>query len=341
MHVLVTGGTGYVGSHTVAAVRAEGHTVRVLARGRDRVFPALRPLGIDTGQVEVAIGDVCDLPSVEEAVRGCDAVVHAGGVQSGDSRVALRAGEVNVRGTANVLGAARRAGADPIVHVSSVAALLPGRERPLRESSLLGESRCATVAAKIEAERIARRMQDEGAPVVITYPGAVFGPHDPHFGDNTHYVSWILKGLVPFLPTGGIPVVDVRDVATVHARILEAGRGPRRYLATAEYLEFRDLARRLERLRGRLIPRVVLPVETLLPVACVTDRLQRLLSFRLPIDHESLWMLCCRATCDNGHARASLGVWFRAVDVTLADTVRWLRARGIVSARQAGALAAA
>ena len=61
---------------------------------------------------------------------------------------------------------------------------------------------------------------------MITYPGAVYGPHDPHLGDGLRRLRTILKGHYPIAPSGGYSIVDVRDVAKVHAAVLEPGRGP-------------------------------------------------------------------------------------------------------------------
>ena len=76
------------------------------------------------------VGDVADAAAVKQAVRGCEAVVHAGSVYCFDSRDAGRIRQVNVRGTDLVLGTAHRAGLDPIVYVSSIVALLPPTARP-------------------------------------------------------------------------------------------------------------------------------------------------------------------------------------------------------------------
>jgi dihydroflavonol-4-reductase len=123
MRVLVTGGTGYVGSHTVAALVEAGHEVRLLVRARERVAPAVAPLGLRPSDLDTIVGDVTDPAAVEEAVRGCEAVVHAGSAFSLESRDARRIRQLNVRGTDLVLGAAHRAGLDPIVYVSSIVAL--------------------------------------------------------------------------------------------------------------------------------------------------------------------------------------------------------------------------
>ena len=113
MRVLVTGGTGFVGSHTVAALVEGGHEVRLLVRAVQRVAPALVPLGLQAANLDTMVGDVTDAAAVDQAVRGCEAVVHAGSVYSFDSRDAGRIRQVNVRGTDLVLGTAHRAGLDP------------------------------------------------------------------------------------------------------------------------------------------------------------------------------------------------------------------------------------
>jgi dihydroflavonol-4-reductase len=104
MRVLVAGGTGFVGSHTVAALVEGGHQVRLLVRDRQRVIPALAPLGLQAADLDTVVGDVTDPAAVQGAVRGCEAVVHAASVYSLDSRDAGRIRQVNVRGTDVVLG---------------------------------------------------------------------------------------------------------------------------------------------------------------------------------------------------------------------------------------------
>src|SRR5262245_32486588 len=126
MHVVVTGGTGYLGSHAVAALTSAGHRVRVLARSPDRISAALEPHGIDG--VETVSGDVTDPVAVGRALAGADAVLHAASVFSMDTRRADEMRSVNVRGTEVVLGTARRLGLDPLVYVSSELALLPPAE---------------------------------------------------------------------------------------------------------------------------------------------------------------------------------------------------------------------
>ena len=114
--MLVTGATGYVGSHAAAAVVRSGHDVRALVRSPERVSTSLGPLGVSVP--DVAVGDITNAASIEAALTGCDAVVHAASVYSLDPRDAPVIAATNVRGTETVLGVAQRAGIDPIVYVS-------------------------------------------------------------------------------------------------------------------------------------------------------------------------------------------------------------------------------
>jgi dihydroflavonol-4-reductase len=169
MRVLITGGTGFVGSHTVAAVVRAGHEVRLFVRRPERVSAALAPFGIH--EADPVTGDVLDRASVQAAVEGCDAIINAAAVYSLDPGEAKTALATNARAAEIVLEAAAEARLDPIVHVSSYVALLPSRHA-LGPNSPIGIGAPAYPRSKAQAELIARRHQAEGAPVVTTYPGS-------------------------------------------------------------------------------------------------------------------------------------------------------------------------
>ena len=136
MRVLVTGGTGYVGCHTVAALAGQGHQVRLLVRARDRIAPALDPLGV--AGADVVVGDVTSAAAVEQAVPGCDAVVHVASVFSLDPRRAAVMQQANPAGAETVLGAAQRHGLDPVVYVSTMGVFVPVTTARLDAGTPLG-----------------------------------------------------------------------------------------------------------------------------------------------------------------------------------------------------------
>jgi dihydroflavonol-4-reductase len=339
MLVAITGGTGFVGAHTVAALLRAGHRVRLLVRSEAAVEPALRPLGLDPAAVDVAVADVTEAAAVRAGLRGAEAVVHAASVFSFDSRDRRRITAVNAHGTQVVLDAAVAAGAARIVHVSSVGALMPSRRRPLGPDSPVRAPREVYFASKAAADAIARRHQDAGAPVVISYPPALLGPHDPHVGDQATRLRNTLRGLMPLWPLGGYPAGDVRDTAALHAALVSAPAGPGRFFGPNEYLSTRAYLATLRRVTGRALPTGFLPSWSMFPVGLLTGLLQRVWFFHIPAEYGAVYTCWC-ATRVAEDASAPLGIRPRPFAETLADTVRWLHRKGLLSDRQAGALAA-
>jgi dihydroflavonol-4-reductase len=331
--VLVTGGTGYVGSHAVAALTEAGHRVRVLARTPDGVTAALAPLGV--AGVETSVGDVTDPVAVERALKGCEAVLHAASVFSLDPRRGDEMRAVNVRGTDTVLGAAHRLGLDPIVHVSSELALLPpAKGQVLTPDSSVTQPSWPYSRSKADSELVARRYQDAGAPVVSVMPAGVWGPHDPHFGEGVTLATNVLKRRVPVVPPGGMHIADVRDVAAALAAVMEPGRGQRRYLIGGHYISMAEIIRTLADLAGRRLPFVTLPSWFLAAFGRAADIVQRRVRTRLPWTGEGLWVLNCAARCDDSRARAELAVEPRPMRETFADTIGWLVEVGHLSRRE-------
>jgi dihydroflavonol-4-reductase len=338
MLVSVTGGTGFVGAHSVAAMLAQGHRVRLLVRDESTVDAALAPLGIDASGVETVTGDVLDETSVARLVRGADAVLHAASVFSFDSRRYARMRRTNARGTEVVLDAAVRAGADPVIHVSTVGALFPSGGRPLRVDSPVGSPTETYLATKAAAETIARRHQAGGAPVVITYPPALLGPYDPKLGDQLTRVRNVLRGRMPMWPRGGLPLGDVRDTALLHARLLSAGRdGADRYFGPGRYVTTRELVEALRAVTGRALPTAFLPARLMLPAARLASLLQRVWPWHLPAEYGAVYTIACDERV--GVAAPALGIEPRTLEDTVRCTVRWLHHTGRISAGQAGTIA--
>jgi dihydroflavonol-4-reductase len=328
MRILVTGGTGFVGSHSVAALLAAGHEVRLLARSPERVPGTLAEVGADAGGVDVVRGDVLDAASVARALEGVEAVLHAASVFTYDIR---RSGEVrraNDVGTRNVLQASVERGLDPVVHVSSLAALYrrDATTQRFHEQAPSGDSPFLYTGSKAEQERTARRLQDDGAPLVTTYPGAVFGPHDPYDGESSQLVRNLARGRGRLSPGGDVAAVDVRDVAALHARLFKPDLGPRRFLI-GQVLPIAALTRMTLELVDRSTQVVTLPNRVVRTTGRLCDWLQPRIRARLPISYEEAWYAVSRVEMDMSGTTA-LGVTCRPIKTTLADQIAWQRAAG-------------
>ena len=326
MRVLVTGGTGFVGAHTVQALVAAGHPVKLLVRDPARIGPALGPLGVSG--LDFVTGDVTDADAVAHGLEGCEAVIHCASVYSNDPRRTREIAATNLAGARTVLGQAAERGLDPIVHVSSIVALLPAPEGVIREDGPVGRGAPPYATSKQEQERYARQLQDSGAPVVITYPGSVWGPFDPYDGESTMVARNFKRGMVPFVPSGRLPVVDVRDVAAAHAPVLEPGKGPPPYVLGGEAVQLSRLVKGVCSEAGVRRPRIPIPRAAAYMGGRLTAPLQRVVPFRLPIDPSSTWVVRFNARADNSRAEQELGVTFRPLEETLRDQVAWQKAAG-------------
>ena len=337
MRVLVTGGTGYLGSHIVGALWREGHDVRVLARSPERVAPALAPFGIDAAEVEATVGDVLDRASMDAAVDGVDAMVNVANVYSLDIRDAERMHRVNRTGTEVALTAAVERGLSPIVHVSSYVALLPSSV-PLTWASPTGNPEGAYLASKADSERIAFRLRKQGAPVVVTNPGALFGPYDPHGGGSTRFIRDRLVGRTAFSAPGSVPAVDVRDVARAHIRLVAYGTDQARFLMMGRRLALVERDAILRRVTGRRLPAVPVPKAAMPSAGRVADALQRR-GIDLGFSSMGTYTALQEPPVDDRDTQEALGVRWRPLEDTCADMVAWLHAAGRIKAKQAGALA--
>jgi nucleoside-diphosphate-sugar epimerase len=325
MIVCVTGGTGFVGAHSAAEIVRRGHRVRLLARDRARVARALDPLGVDPAAVDVVVGDVTDPGAVAEAVRGAGAVLHAAAVYSFDSRDREALRRTNVRGTELVLDAARRAGAGRIVHVSSVGALFPSAAGTIGPWSPVGKPREAYLASKAAADEIARRHQDEGAPVLISYPPALLGPHDPHLGDQNARLRDLVRGLMPIWPRGGLPLGDVRDTATLHADLVtgDSFQGTR-FFGPGTFLSTKDYVATVRAATGRALPVVFLPARAMFPIGHLADLAQRVWRWHIPAEYGALYVCAVAVPVAAGAVTAPS----RPFEETVRDTLRWLHETG-------------
>lgn len=336
--VLVTGGTGFLGSHIVAALLEEGRAVRVLARSPERVPPALEPLGWTTNDVEVVQGDVLDGAEVlASSMDGVDGLLHAANVYSLNQVDTARMREVNVEGTREVLQTAVERGLSPIVHVSSYVALLPC-EAPMTSATSTGDPQGPYLASKAEAERLALAFADEGADIVVTNPGMILGPHDPHLGDSAEILRSVLSGPVSVHAAGIFPVVDVRDLGVAHARILAVDRPDRRYLLAGRTLTlaaFLDMAREIT---GRRLPAVRAPEPLLRVAGRLADAAQRR-GMDPGFSSMNLYVVKHAVPVDGHPEQAALVVRWRPVEETLEDTIAWSYEAGHLSERHAGRVA--
>ena len=236
MQLLVTGGTGVVGTATVSALLNRGHMVRLLSRNAERDARAW-PRGVTPVPCDVA-----DAAAIAGAAEGCDAVIHIAGIVR-ESPPEVTFDRVNVEGTRNIVREAERAGVRRFVFVSSL-----GSEH----------GRSQYHQSKREAEEIVREFRGER---VIVRPGAVYGPGDDHLSMLLKWVRTL--PVVPIVGDGEQPMQPLwhEDAGEAIALAVEGQdvAGGEYDIAGTEVTTTRDVIERLRRLTNRSSPSLPVP----------------------------------------------------------------------------------
>lgn len=328
MTTLVTGATGFVGSAVARTLLARGHELRLLTRANsDRANIA----GLDA---EVVVGDLTDYASLKRAAAGCRFVVHVAAdyrIWVPDPNEMLRA---NVEGALSMVRAAADAGAERIVHCSSVAALglvgdgsLSNEDTPAKESDFVGIYK----RSKYLAEQALRdAMAGEKLPVVIVNPAAPVGPRDIKPTPTGKMIRDAAAGKVPAFIDTGINIVHVDDVAEGHALALERGRIGERYILGGENMLLKDVLALVASVVGRRPPSIQLPEAIVWPAAAAMEWFAQLTGVPPMMTRDHLKMARKKMFYSSAKATAELGYQPRPVRVAVEDAVAWFKSHGML-----------
>jgi dihydroflavonol-4-reductase len=336
VEVLVTGATGFTGSHTVRALVAAGHSVRLLVRDAAKVPTVFEADGFVPD--DVVGGDMTDAASVDEALAGCDGVVHAAALVDLRRAAARRVEETNARGVELVIGGAVRRGLPRIVHVSSLGAFFEPGGPPLSPELPIAPGTTAYGRSKAQAERYVRLLQENGAPIRISYPAAIVGPNDPTMSAANNGVRAHVHDL-GIITSGGLQAVDVRDVALLHLTLLDLPDGLHRYAAAGEMLTWPDYFQLLDSLIGHRVRRIRVPGGLLRAAGTAGDAINRLYDFNFPLTRDMMEFMTRWPGADAGRTTRELGLQFRDAAETYRDTLIWMYHAGHLGAEHVGRLA--
>lgn len=264
--ILVTGGSGLVGSHLLLELAKAGNRVKALIRNDvsiqkiKKVFSWYaedpKPL---MKNITCVKGDVMDIFSLETALEGVDQVYHCAGKVSFDKRDSHSLLRVNQNGTANLVNASMDAGVKKLCHVSSVSALGKTQQgETITENHFWKTSRQNSIYAvsKYAAEREVWRGHEEGLDAFVINPSIIIGPGDWVSG-STRLFSTIWKG-VPAYTNGIGGYVDVRDVVKIMIQLMDSEIKGQRYIISAENWSFEDIIKSIAKALNKKPPRIKL-----------------------------------------------------------------------------------
>lgn len=333
MKVLVTGGAGFIGRATVRAAVEAGHAVRIVSRDAWPSGGLFDRLG-----VEVVTGDAVERAVIDRALMGMDALVQGAATYRYDRNAAASMAN-NAKLARTILEAARDAGAKKVVDISSLVVFELGRPSIDEDTPLVQPGRPGWtdpyLRSKVEAELVGRELEAAGLPRVTVHPGIVIGPEDTAMGTSSGFVTTLLRGGIAV--DSRAPWVDVRDVARGIVLALDQPSGSR-FALTSGAVPHRHVAKLIDELTGVRRRRMFIGAGSLRAFARVNDLAGgRLGAVR---DRGSVdWIFGNAEHVDTTRASRDLGLSFRPLRETLADTIRWWAEHDTIDRRLAGKLA--
>lgn len=321
MEYFVTGATGLIGTHVVGQLVDEGHDVVALTRSRSNA----RHLPDDARIVE---GDITEKESFREPMTGVDGVFHIAAwfyVGPGP-REAEKAERINVQGTRNVLELMAELDIPKGVYTSTVG-VYPGTSGRTVDESVVPE--CPTFAVyfrtKWEAHfEVAKPMMEDGLPLVIVQPGAVYGPYDKLYGSARAAFRDYLQEDLPMVPRKWmIPWDYAPDTARAHLLAMEKGDPGEEYIVASEPRTMGEVFDRAEEITGIPAPRTV-PDWLFGVLATVMRGVEQVTTPPEGLEAEMMEFFAGRQyLVDNTKAKRELGITHRPLEEGLREYLAW------------------
>ena len=336
--VLVSGGSGYIAGFLIRQLVAEGWTVHTTVRSLDKENALRQRLAVDNRRLQFFAADLMSDAGWAQAMAGCSHVAHLASPLP--LAVPKHADELIAPardGALRALRAAKAAGVKRFVMTSSVAAVAYGRGRGVHhfteaDWTLLDKPGAPTritpyIQSKTIAERAARdwvAQEGAGLEFCTINPSVVLGPvWSRDYSASVMVVAKLLDGSLGACPDFGFGVVDVRDVADLHVRALNApGMAGERFIASGRFMTLREVANTLRAQLGPQASRVT--------TRDVPDWMVRVAALFNPLARAVVAELGSQRNQSAAHAKAVLGWHTRPEEDSIVDAARSLLALGLV-----------
>jgi dihydroflavonol-4-reductase len=335
MTTLVTGASGFLGSHVARQLALRGDAVRVLVRATSQLR-AIEGLSVEKTQ-----GDLRDAASLDRALRGVGRVFHVAADYRLWTRNPKDIYESNVTGTKNLLEAARRARVEQFVYTSTVATIavdrpsLPDEDTKSELKEMVGHYKRSKWLAEQQAVLAAK----DGLPVIVVCPTTPVGPGDWKPTPTGKIILDFLNGKLPGYVETGLNFVGVEDAAGGHLLASQLGKVGERYLLGGENFTLKQFLDILSRITGRPAPRLKIPHRAALAFAFAENAFSRLCGREPQIPVEGVRIARHRMFVDCSKARRELNFVAAPVEAALERAVRWYEANGYLTSRASKHLA--
>lgn len=320
--ILVTGGTGFLGTHIVRQLLDAGEK-------NLRVMASSVPEWMTDAGVEPAVGSVTNPKDVAAAVRNASAIFHLAGKVSRDNEDAAAMNKVHVEGTRVLCNAAKEAGVKTILVASSSGTIAVSEDEQIFDETFPQPvdifSRWAYYASKFYQERAAlENFNGDGRKLVILNPSLLLGPEDERLSSTKPVLDFLARK-IPYSPSGGLNFVDARDAAEAFISALEKGRHREKYLLGAANMTFPDFFGRLERLSGVAAPMLKVPKKLAMAGSSMIESVFKNWGKTSPVASKEVEQAEYFWYFDSSKAEVELGFAPRDPQATLQDTISFLK----------------
>ncbi len=326
MKTLITGANGFIGSAVMRHLLGVGHDIRAVVRpGSDR-------RNLEGFPVEIVEGDLNDKVSLEQAVRGCNAVFHL----AADYRLWIpdpdNMYQTNVKGTRELMLTSAEAGVEKIVYTSSVAVLglnndgSPANENtPMAVEDMIGHYKRSKYLAEKEVIKL---VDEHGLPAVIVNPSTPLGPRDIRPTPTGSIVVETLNDRMPAYVDTGLNIVHVDDVAKGHLLAFEKGKIGERYILGGENLSLQAILGIICELSNKKPPSIKLPHNLILPIAWFMERWAVISKKEPRATVDEIRMSKKHMYFSSDKAIEELGYQFRPAKEAINDAIEWFIKNG-------------
>jgi len=327
LRFLVTGATGFVGSHIAHKLLEKGHDVNVLIRKSSNIR------NIQGLPFKVIYGDLRDRESLKKAACGCKGLFHAAAMYGFWARDPQDFYRINVEGTKNVIKAAVSQGVEKIVYTSSESTLGPGSSSNgngyglASPDDVFGDYKKSKLLAEIEVLKLCGK----GYPVTIVNPTTPIGAGDVYPTPTGKIVLDMLNGAMPAYVNTGLNIIDVEDVAEGHLLAFEKGGPGDRYVLGNKNLTLKDILGIIADIAGLSAPKVQIPLAAARFLAYIDE----FLSGKLLRRHPKIPLAAVRTAhkfkyYDCSFDTGRLGLELAPVEQAFEKSINWFKENGYV-----------
>lgn len=318
--ILVTGGTGVLGRYIVDYLLSDGYVnIEVFTRTNNT---SNLNFGSDQ-RIEFTQGDIRELYPLTDSIEKADYVIHAAAIVSFDPKEFRRMHAVNVEGTSNIMNLSATSNVKKVIHVSSIAALgRSEKSKSISEATTWVNSKYNSYygITKYLAEQEVWRSYHEGQSMAIVNPSLILGDGD--WNQSSLQIFKKAYDGIPYYPTGGTGIVDVKDVAKFIVLLMESDIEGERFVLSGGNVSYKDIFQKMGNAMQRKVPTKPAP-SWMLSILWRVEKIRCMLTGTSPlITKESVKSTAHQSNYDNSKSLGINGFKYQDVDETIEEYAR-------------------